>query len=192
MQERCGASIAGRRWWRVGLQPDGQDPFDGAVGGIADRDHLGAGPFEPVSAIPVGQPEHALSGAQPKQCVVAEQVGDDRCGRRTDLAGPVAAPRWTPHGKGDALGRVVRHVGLLAERFTHVGGDQLAGIEDLHHVRCRPHVDFVADVSPRHRVQRSARLDMDVWTYRAPRPVREHKAPARQRNERLGLDRGEY
>lgn len=59
------------------------------------------------SYVAVGQSEYALGGAQPKQRVVAEQVGDDRGGRRADLMGPAPAPRRSAHRKGNAFGRVV-------------------------------------------------------------------------------------
>lgn len=192
MQERRRTSVAGGRRCRVGLQPGGQDALDGAVGRVADRDRLGAGQLEPRGAVLIGQAEHALGGAQPEQRVLPEEFSDHRDGCPADLGGAGATPGRSPHGERDLLRRVVRHISGLAGRAATMSGDQLPTIEDLHHRGGGTDVHLPADVSPRHRVEGLAHLDVDVQTDRAGGPGGEHGPLARQRVQLGGFDRLEH
>lgn len=56
----------------------------------------------------------------------------------------------------------MRLVGLLANLFERLGGDQVPVVEDLHHRLGRTGVDAAAEIAPPHRIQRLADLDVDV------------------------------
>lgn len=65
---------------------------DGAVGRVSGRGGLGAGGFEPVGFVLVGQAEDSLGGAEPEQRVLGEQFADHGAGGRADLGGSAPAP----------------------------------------------------------------------------------------------------
>jgi hypothetical protein len=109
-------------------------------------------------AVLAGQPEHASGGPQPEQGIDLQQPGDHLNTRGPDLTGLGAAPGRGAHLERDLLRWIVRQVGLLAHRFAAVGGDQLPGVEDLHHRRGLSGVHSAAEVPPGHRVQGLADL----------------------------------
>ena len=92
----------------------GQDALDRPVGRVAGGDRLGAGGLEPGRVVLVGQPDHALGGAEPVERVVGQQLADDLLAGRADPGGLAAAPGRGPHVERDLLRRVVAEVGLLA------------------------------------------------------------------------------
>ena len=68
-----------------------------------DLDGFRCGAFETGGPMTVGQPEHTLSGAQPKQRIVGQQIGDHRDHRWADQLGAVAAPGRAAHRECNLL-----------------------------------------------------------------------------------------
>src|SRR5450759_4149795 len=145
-------------WFRCG----DQDALDGSVGRVAHRDCLGARGFQAGWGVSGPQPQDALGGAEPEQGIDLQQGGDDLTTRRADLFGGVPAPGRGTHVERDPLRRVVLNVGGPATFASHMGGHNLAVVDDLDHVRGRAGVDLLADQPPGHRVQGGADLDVDV------------------------------
>src|SRR5665811_308271 len=169
-----------------------QDALDGAVGRVTHSDCLGARGFQAGRGVFVPQPQDALGGAEPEQRVDLQQGGDDLGTGRADLFGDFPAPGRGAHVERDPLGRIVRHGGGPAPLASHVGGHDLALMNDLDHGRRRAGVDLLANQPPGHRVQRGADLDVDVRADLASRPGRQHERRGRQRPQRRGLYRGEH
>ena len=98
---RCagGPAVPGRARGRGRLGAGGEDALDGAVGRVSGRGGLRAGGLEPAGVVLVGQPEHALGGAQPEQRVLGQQFVDHaarRPGRprRPGVRHQVGVRRW--------------------------------------------------------------------------------------------------
>ena len=171
----------------VSFGAGGQDALDGPVGRVPGGDRLRAGGFQPGRVMLVGQPDHALRGAQPVERVAGQQLADDLLARRADPGGLLAAPGRGPHVERDLLRRVVTEIGLLAAGLARVGLDQLPADEELDHRRGQPHVGGLADVLPWHGVQNPVDLGVDVRADLRPRPGGQHERLRGQRPQRLFL-----
>ena len=169
---------------------DRGDAFVGErpIGDGAGRHRLGAGWLEVLE-----QPEHAKAGPEPLFRVwpPGENGDDQPFGIGANGRAPAAEALRRPFGVAPVRARHMLGIGAMfgPAMTALMHGNPLALMKDLDDPRRRPGVDLVADQLMRHRVEKSADLDMIIQRDAGKAPFGEFVIRLGQRRQSRALDR---